>query len=558
MWCVAFLFVGVFGASWAHADIEVISEDEVLLREALRKRAPEHLATAVKAYDARQRKDHVQAAALYGEVNAGVPEFSAGLRRQCLSLIELKKRTEGLALCREAQRLEPSVRNHVALTAALLSTEEGDPWHVQGSVEEARFIIRRAVEMDPASVSAHEMRCRVGLELNSLMILRECSERLEALAPDSVNTKLYIMYRALAEDDLDTAHEALNEARELGMSHSAYLFLNTRIVGARPFYYWWAPQLRLGVAIWALLVTLLAMVTWLLDRRQRMVMKELKSSTVLASQATERRWRRWHNRFLWACCMAYCITAPLLMMLALWLFGAAVYGAIDMELLPEQTIWMIAALVVCGVGWLTRHVWRAPRERSPGTSLNWDDVPEAQPAREMLDEQAVGEVQMLMMDNASHVRVVEGGTLMHQLEGTRERRIELGRDALVVLTPEQLQAVLMAEQRRLNASAGFAVRVRRATSSMLADLHRRGAATLFNPRWVLLSLFNRVFCFVSEGAVAYEALLSDVEAAERYGADTLDGALSLVAPAPDYDVSLQLRRARLASLLSTAPLSEPA
>jgi len=71
---------------------------------------------------------------------------------------------------------------------------------------------------------------------------------------------------------------------------------------------------------------------------------------------------------------------------------------------------------------------------------------------------------------------------------------------------------------RDTAGGGFALAVRRSLTTAAVGLAERGVATWYNPAWLFLTGFNRVFLRISQGASRLQETLADRWAASAYGA----------------------------------------
>ena len=78
---------------------------------------------------------------------------------------------------------------------------------------------------------------------------------------------------------------------------------------------------------------------------------------------------------------------------------------------------------------------------------------------------------------------------------------------------------------RDTAGGGFAFGVRQSLHKMALGIAEGGAARWYNPAWLFVNGFNRVFLRISEGASRLQEVLADRWAAFAYGADAFEAAL---------------------------------
>src|SRR4029079_12221765 len=92
-----------------------------------------------------------------------------------------------------------------------------------------------------------------------------------------------------------------------------------------------------------------------------------------------------------------------------------------------------------------------------------------------------------------------------------------------------LKAVLAHEYGHLTnrdtAGGGFALAGRRSLHTMAQSLASSGAAAWYNPAWLFLNGFYRVFLRISQGASRLQEVLADRWAVFAYGADAFEAGL---------------------------------
>lgn len=75
------------------------------------------------------------------------------------------------------------------------------------------------------------------------------------------------------------------------------------------------------------------------------------------------------------------------------------------------------------------------------------------------------------------------------------------------------------------AGGGFALAVRRSMATMAMQLAQGGAAAWYNPAWIFLNGFHRVFLRISQGASRLQEVLADRWAVFAYGARAFERGL---------------------------------
>jgi hypothetical protein len=137
--------------------------------------------------------------------------------------------------------------------------------------------------------------------------------------------------------------------------------------------------------------------------------------------------------------------------------------------------------------------------------------------------------------------VMERGGLLKQMRGTGERCLILGIGVLEGFRIGPFKAVLAHEyghfSNRDTAGGGFALAVRRSVHQMAMSLAESGAAGWFNPAWLFVNGFHRVFLRISQGASRLQEILADRWAAISYGAEAFaDGLRHVIERSIRFDV----------------------
>lgn len=128
------------------------------------------------------------------------------------------------------------------------------------------------------------------------------------------------------------------------------------------------------------------------------------------------------------------------------------------------------------------------------------------------------------MTPSTEVAVMERG------KGRRkERCLLLGVAALEGLRMRPFKAILGHEyghfSNRDTAGGAFALSVRRSLAATAIGIAEGGAATWYNPAWLFVNAFHRLFLRISEGASRLQEVLADRWAVFAYGAAAFEEGL---------------------------------
>lgn len=153
--------------------------------------------------------------------------------------------------------------------------------------------------------------------------------------------------------------------------------------------------------------------------------------------------------------------------------------------------------------------------------------------RALLDEVAarVGTrpVDNVYVTPGTNLAVMERGGVLRQLGSSRERCLILGAGVLDGMRIGWLKAILAHEHghfsNRDTAGGGFALAVRRSLVTFGQNLARHSAAAWYNPAWLFVNAFYRIFLRVSQGASRLQEVLADRWAAFSYGSPAFEDGL---------------------------------
>jgi Zn-dependent protease with chaperone function len=246
--------------------------------------------------------------------------------------------------------------------------------------------------------------------------------------------------------------------------------------------------------------------------------------------------RKVYAAVLWLTCGVYYLSLPLVVLLVaaagygLWL-GFAAIGRIPIKLV------LVAVVMVAVSLWaVVKSVWASlarGKGEDPGLRL---DVAEHPRFNAALEEAArrVGtrRVDTVFVTPGTDAAVYEQGGLVRQMTGRTERCLIVGVGLLDGMTQGQLKSVLAHEYGHFvnedTAGGGFSLAVRRSVMQMGAALAAGGAATWYNPAWLFVTGFYRLFLRVSQGASRLQEILADRWAALAYGGKTFAAGLTHV------------------------------
>jgi Zn-dependent protease with chaperone function len=497
--------------------------DERLLHE-VAKLAPAEVEEARVAAEAYHAGRWQEAFDRYERVVAAAPAFSHGYRRQCVARRELGDRAAALPLCRKALAVQSLPENQLALAMALADVPGGGT-PAEADRLEALRLAREAFPARPADVTNAQMTCVVALRSQDDGLLQACSDRLLGLAPDDVGTRYFATISALTRGNTSAAREHLRRARAAGMPAPAAERLSRVIDGAEPLHVRYGLPAAAIAAGWALGLLLLLGVGAALSGITLRAAARIARSPAGEPAGGSRLLRSAYAAVLGLSCAYYYLSIPLVLVAVIALGGGALYGLLAVGHVPVKLLLLIAIVVLVTVWAVLKALWVSvfrTRDADPGARIAAGTHPRLDAALAAVAGRiGTRPVDAVFLTPGTQVAVFERGSLLRQLSGRSERCLILGVGVLDGMTRGQLEAVLAHEYGHLvnrdTAGGGLALAVRRSIQQMAMTLAGGGAAAWYNPAWLFVTGFHRIFLRVSQGASRLQEILADRWAARACG-----------------------------------------
>ncbi|HSP17534.1 MAG TPA: M48 family metalloprotease [Thermoanaerobaculia bacterium] len=499
---------------------ETIQEFDAKLEQQLKASDPALVETWHAANLAREAGKHEEALRLYADVHQRVPQFDHALRRQAGEEIILGRRDLAIQHARQALGIDRSAENLATVAAALVFNGKPDA----AEIEQAKSLVSEAIGKKPNESYSHAVLAQVAILRNDFDSLKRETQKLEVLAPRELQTQVLRITVAASEGEWSTAFEALDKARELGLPAADYNQMKREIESSMPFYLrWWKPSAT-ALGIWfggfAILLLLGAVLSAIALRAAR------KPPQVLAKNATglSAGIRRVYSAVLFLSCMFYYASIPIVMLLVLALGGGVIYGVFALGRIPVKLVIGVVIIVGVTVTSMVKSLFARRPDEEPGMKLDLVRQPRL---RLLLDDVA----KRIRTRAVDHVYLTPGTevAVMQRGKGRRERCLILGIAAIDGMKVRPLKAVLGHEyghfSNRDTAGGAFALAVRSSLHATAYGLATGGAAAWFNPAWLFVNGFNRVFLRISEGASRLQEVLADRWAVFAYGADAFEQGL---------------------------------
>ncbi|MEA2488886.1 MAG: hypothetical protein QOH21_678 [Acidobacteriota bacterium] len=514
-----------------------------------------------QANAAREADKHEDAIRLYAAVAARVPSFSHALRRQAGVELRIGRHTDALTHVRQAIAIERSSENLALLGEALVQGgKASDP-----ELAEARAVANEAVALQPDGEYEHAALAQVAIASQDLALLRKATERLEVIAPKDPNTYVYRHVIAASEGDFDAAETALVQARTLGLPQEAYEAMASDLDSAKPFYLRWWQAVALALAAWAATFALLLGAGSLLSRAAMRAAHETPEHLAQNTTGLSTRVRHAYRAVLVLCSLFYYASIPIVMLLVVGVLGGVIYAFFALGRIPIQLTVMLMVVIAISLWSIVKSLFIRSTDEDPGQKLDLT----TQPRLRNLLEDVAAQIGTRAVDNVYLTPGTEVAVMERGKSRTRERCLVLGVAAIDALKVRPFKAVLGHEyghfSNRDTAGGTFAFAVRRSLLATAYALARGGAATWYNPAWLFVNGFQRVFLRISQGASRLQEILADRWAVFAFGADAFEeGLRSVVAHSVRFDAHVDAtlkeivdRKLPLANLYTFQPSTRP-
>jgi Zn-dependent protease with chaperone function len=490
---------------------------------------PEAASVFAEANEARDAQDHPKAAALYARVYSMAPDFVHALRREAGEELAMGHRKKAIDLGRAALAAERSSDNMVALALALVREVEGSK-PTGGERDEALGLSLEAARKAPNDFFAQAGLCQVAMLKQDLPRLKQGVDRLLQISPEEPAAHEFAAILAANEGRFDDADAALDQARALGLSDERFRGLQGAIHKARPATYGLASRLFRALGLWASGMALLFVCGTLLSRAVLRAAESLPTEASGRAQGAPAFVRKAYSVVLWLSCAYYYVSMPILALIVLFAGGGIVYACFAIGRIPIKLVAIVVVFTLVTLWSILKSLFVRVKDEDPGDCLDLRGEPKL---RALLLEVArrlhTRPVENVYLTPGTDVAVMERGGILLQLRGSAERCLILGVGVLEGLKVGPFKAVLAHEyghfSNRDTAGGGLALGVRRSLVTMARALAESGAASWFNPAWIFLNVFFRVFLRISQGASRLQEILADRWAAFTYGSKAFEEGL---------------------------------
>ena len=519
-WTPFLAFAFALFAALASAQRDPKEESEIL--QELAAVAPGAVAEFQAATEAMDRGDKETAASAYGKVLELAPDFAHALRRRSYVVAD---NDEALALARRALLTEEHGYNLTAVVQALLRFE--DPTKLQ----EANRLAERLIEIRPDEPNALSIIATASLRSENEALFRKALAGLRRVAPDEIPTHYYGAVDALLEEDWTRAEAEIERARELGLpAEEADAFLDGTGIRSRARNWRYLSLAGYASLAWVVGLVALLLIGAALSRRTLSAIEAQSAEATGLPSGGMKLMRRVYGLVLSVASLYFYLSMPFVFLLVLGAAGGLLYAVITLGYIPVKLV-LIAVILLVVTLWAMLKGLLARGERSdPGDRLEEKDAPEVfSLLREVASKLGTPMVDSVFLVPDATVAVFERGSTLDHLRHRGERCLVLGLGVLSEMKLGQLKGILAHEYGHLSnrdtAGGGLALQVRRSILTSAGILASGGAAVWYNPAWLFLNAFYRLYLRISQGASRLQEVLADRWAVLAYGKEAFSSGL---------------------------------
>lgn len=482
--------------------------------------APDAVVIFQEATQSMDAKDWMSAKVGYEQVLSLAPGFPDALRRLAYVEQMLGNVESAVQYAEEAYAADPAPYNQSALANALL--QRGTPADRAQALRHAQS----AVEAQPDDVSILITLALAALANENQNTLRQASVALVELDPANPAGRFFNGIAAASDGKWELAEHELLLAQDLGMAPE--LVQDTLDHGIRT-------QARLRRLLkgciyafvgWLVGMGLLTTVGVLLSRLMLGVVRRTQTSGEFGMGRGERFLRNVYRVVIAVTSLYYYVSIPFLILSIVAVVLGIGYVFLVIGRVPVRLALFVLLTALYTLFSIVRSLIVRRRETEPGHPLAPEDAPALWSlAKDVADTVGTRPIEEIYVSPTTEVGVMERGGMWQKLRGSGQRVLILGLGALPGMTQPQFRAILAHEyghfSNRDTAGGNLAGLVRASLHQMAFSLSATGQARWYNPAWLFVNGFYRIYLRITLGASRLQEILADRYAAAAYGAGNL-------------------------------------
>ena len=506
-------------------------EKEELIWQKLQPIAPRSVETFKQATAALDSGDYEKAARLYGEVFKKAPDFDPVMRRLGLSLVEIGRRQEGLALLEKAVEKNRSPENLISLAQHLAFVGDEKRGSKQ-DMERAMTLAKAAASANTANDPSYwTMVAQLSLELDSERDLRDASQMLVKQYPDLMATHYFSAVVAAGDEDWIKAEDEIKKAQRLGLPADVADRILASGIHTRATVWRYAYYSLYLVAAWAIgLVVLFALGKVFSKTTLKWIETADPNAEVGGNDLPIRKYYRWLMNIAG---VYYYISIPVVAFLVLAIAASITYGFLMAGRIPIKLVLVLVVGAVVTVYKMIHSLFIKIESEDPGRHLREHEAPKLWAlVREVAQTVGTRPVDEIRVTPGTEMAVYERGSFTERVQDRARRVLILGLGTLNGFNQNAFRAVLSHEyghfRHRDTAGGDVAIRVNNDMMKFAIAMIESGQAVWWNVAFQFLRVYHFLFRRISHGATRLQEVLADRVAARKYSARAFEEGLTHV------------------------------
>ncbi|MEP7135309.1 MAG: M48 family metallopeptidase [Chloroflexota bacterium] len=248
----------------------------------------------------------------------------------------------------------------------------------------------------------------------------------------------------------------------------------------------------------------------------------------------ERKLRSIYRTVITILSLYFYISIPFVILALLLVVGIAFYIFLSIGTIPIQLGLILIIMLFGSLIAIVRSVFSRVKNIPPGRQLSRIDAPELwKLVEDIAHKLQIRPVDAIYINPWPSIAVNENGSILQKLRGQGKRNLILGMSVLPELTQGQLSAILAHEYGHFSnqdtAGGDLAHQVYASLYQMAQRLIQARVTQIFNPVWLFVLGYQRLFLRVTLGASRLQEVLADRYAARTYGSQNfIDGLKSVI------------------------------
>jgi hypothetical protein len=469
-----------------------------------------------EATEARDAGNLEQAKEGFNEVLRLAPGFSDAERRLCWIELELGDVSAGLLHAGRALAADSGAYNRIALAYALILS--GDSTRFAEALRQSQL----AANELPNDALAQQVLLMAGVSVRSEFVVRDASEKLVRLAPESPEGHYYYGLSLAWLEQWESSEQELLKAQNLGAKPEAVEELLAQGIRTNAQIDRWKRRGLISLVTWASILGLLFLASAWLSQLTLKTVERAQSTGNLQVSKQESAVRTVYRSVIAATSVYFYVSIPVLMAVVLISAGAFAYFWLSVGRMPVNLVLIVVAGTIVTLYALVSSLFVRSKDLDPGRKLTREQAPGLwDVTEEVATTVQTRPIQAIFVTLGTEVAVMERGGMWKKLRGQGERCLILGIGAIPGLKVSSFKSVLAHEyghfSNRDTAGGNLAQQTNRSMQEMALTLAKNGFARWYNPAWWFLRGYSAVFWRVTLGASRLQEILADRIGAAAYG-----------------------------------------